>query len=60
MKLLNLFLIDPYFYTLYVKYFKSDELEELLTKHSNQIDTEHIDLFLEFINELRICNYVNQ
>ena len=32
----------------------SAELEELLTKHTNQIDKEHIDLF---INELRICNY---
>ena len=37
----------------------SAELEELLTKHSNQINTQHIDLFLKLINELRICNYVN-
>ena len=34
----------------------SAELEELLIKHSNQIDKEHIDLFLSLINELRICN----
>ena len=25
------------------------ELEELLTKHSNQIDKEHIDLFIKLI-----------
>ena len=37
----------------------SAELEELLT-NSNQIDRKHIDLFLKLVNELRICNYVNQ
>ena len=38
----------------------SAELEELLTKHCNQINTEHMYLFLKLINELRIFNYVNQ
>ena len=41
--LLILFLVDPYFYTVYIKCIKnfnskimlSPELEELLTKHSN-------------------------
>ena len=28
----------------------SAELDELLTKHSNQIDKEHIVLFLKLIN----------
>ena len=38
----------------------SAELGELLTKHNNQIDTEHIDLFFKLTNELRICNYINK
>ena len=38
----------------------SAELKELLTKYSNQIDKEHIDLFLKLINELRIYICVNQ
>ena len=32
----------------------SAELKELLTKYSNQIDKDHIDLFLKLINGLRI------
>ena len=32
----------------------SAEFEELLTKHSNQIDKQHVDLFLSIINELRV------
>ena len=31
-------------------------LEHLLIKHCNQIDKEHIDLFLSIINWLRMCN----
>ena len=38
----------------------SSELEELLTKHSNQIDKEYINLFIKLINELGIHNYLNQ
>ena len=34
----------------------SAELEQLLIKHGNQTDKEHIDLFLSIFNELRICN----
>ena len=37
----------------------SVELQELLTKHSNQFDKAHIDLFMNHINELRIYNCVN-
>ena len=36
----------------------SAELDELLIEYSNQIDKEHIEF--RIINELRICNYVNQ
>ena len=38
----------------------SAELEALLTKHSNQIDKEHIGLFMKLTNELRTYNYENQ
>ena len=38
----------------------SAKLEELLAKHCNQIDKEHIDLFMKLVNELRIYNNVNQ
>ena len=34
----------------------SAKLEYTLYKHSNQIDKQHIDLFIYLINELRICN----
>lgn len=37
----------------------SAELEDLLIKHSDQIDEEHIHLFLKLINELRVYNNVN-
>ena len=34
----------------------SAELEQLITKHRNQINKEHIDLFLSIINDLSICS----
>ena len=37
----------------------SAELEELLTKHSNQINKEHVDLYMKLINQLRTYNYLN-
>ena len=37
----------------------SAEWKELLTKYSNQIDREHIDILMKLINALRTYNYVN-
>ena len=34
----------------------STGLKDILYRHCNQIDELHVDLFLSFINELRICN----
>ena len=34
----------------------SAELEDVLYRHSNQIDKQHVDLFVSLINELRIFN----
>ena len=34
----------------------STELEDILYRHSNQINKQHVDLFLSLIIELRICN----
>ena len=34
----------------------SAELEDVLYRHSNQIDKQHVDLFVSRINELRVFN----